>query len=105
MIDDPTDLKSQREAEQATTRENRIIAATRDNDLRIIMSQAFGRRFVYRILEDAATMRTSWNPNFGQMAFAEGRKQVGYRLIEEIQRVCPEDYLTMMREAEEEQQS
>lgn len=32
------------------------------------------------------------------MAFTEGRKQLGYRLLEEIQVLCPHKFLLMQQE-------
>lgn len=83
-------VKSQARAERAA------------NDLRWVMSDERGRRFVYALLDGAGIFRTTFNPlarnALADMAFAEGRKDLGYRLLDRLGSLCPEAYDLMMKE-------
>ena len=72
------------------------------NDFIWLMSNAGGRRLVFRLLERAGVMRTVFDPAAKDvaitMAYAEGRKSIGYRVLDLISRHCPEQYARMMKE-------
>lgn len=66
------------------------------------MAEKWGRRLVYDWLADARVFNTTYNPlstnAATDMAFAEGRKQAGYKLLERVLRETPEGYALMMKE-------
>ena len=95
---DPTDLEQQ--AADSDLRSATAQLATESDDAGFVwlMSGPKGRRFVYRVLDRAGVLRTSWVPNALQMSMLEGQKQVGYWLFDMIQRLCPEGFNTMMQE-------
>jgi len=66
------------------------------------MGNKRGRRIVWRLLSDAGLFRTSYNTNALAMSFAEGNKQHGYKLLAQIDAICPEHYPTMVKEANDE---
>lgn len=74
-----------------------------DNDLRWLMGDRRGRRLMMRILSGVGMYRSTYDPGLkdvpSEMLFREGQKNVGYRLMSEINRVCPETYFQMMKEA------
>lgn len=67
-------------------------------DFRWLMGQARGRRIVWRLLEHAGVFRLSFNTNAMQMAFAEGNRNYGHRVLEQIHALCPELYHPMVQE-------
>lgn len=69
--------------------------------LQEIMAFRRGRAFVYRILEQCGIYRTSFASDAMAMAFREGERNVGLRLLAEVTEVSPEKYYTMLKEARE----
>lgn len=62
------------------------------------MTSKRGRRIVWRLLEEAGVFRISFNPNAMQMAFNEGNRNYGNKLLASIHALCPELYPVMVRE-------
>jgi hypothetical protein len=97
MNQDPTDLAAQdREAndEIVSERERRNREV---EDFKWLMSDARGRRFVWRILEKAGVYRSSFTGS-SETFFREGRRDVGLWLMSEIHDHALEAYVRMMRE-------
>lgn len=71
-------------------------------DLRWLMSDPKGRRFIYELLESLGMYRSSYNAFAKdvalEMAFYEGQKNVGYKLVARLGAICPREYELMMRE-------
>lgn len=67
-------------------------------DFMWMMNDARGRRIVWRQLADAGVFRSSFSPDAMQMAFNEGRRDGGLKLLAQIDSLCPEHYSTMMKE-------
>lgn len=68
-------------------------------DLKTLMEQPWGRRFVWRQLSEAGVFR---NPYAGQREatdFRCGEMNVGQRLLGDVTRVCPALYVKMVVEA------
>lgn len=88
--------------QQEKARLAEIRKAQAADDFRHLMHERWGRRLVYGWLSDARVFNTTFNPasqNPGvDMAFAEGRKQAGYKLLERALRTTPEEYALMMKE-------
>lgn len=72
------------------------------SDFRWLMNDPRGRRLVARLLADTRMFVTTYNPLSKQpeieMAFAEGQKNLGYRLMADINAICPDQYFLMMKE-------
>jgi hypothetical protein len=66
-----------------------------------IMSVAPGRSWMCDILESCHIFATSYNDIPGRMAFMEGQREVGIRLLTDIMGACPDQYVLMMRERNE----
>lgn len=95
---DPTDLAGL-DADTAREREQAQAKRLQDEaDLKWLMSHAPGRRFVARLLEQTALLRTSFHTSGSMMALNEGRKQVGYWLQGELLEVDPQGYLRLLKE-------
>lgn len=93
MIDPITEALEERNA-QASLRESLEV-----QDLKRVMSNKAGRRFVYRQLEIAGVWRGSFNTNALSMAFNEGARNQGLRLLAEITEHCFDRYTEMMQES------
>jgi hypothetical protein len=66
-----------------------------------VMSTTIGRRWMCDLLEHCHVFATSFRLNGLGMAFNEGQREVGLRLILAINEACPDQYVTMMRERNE----
>lgn len=77
------------------------VDAARKTVIRTLMSQRMGRLYVWDELSLANVF--SQTLQFGRdgyagTAFAEGRRSLGLRLLADVTRLCPEEYLLMTRE-------
>lgn len=95
---DPTDLRAQAAASEAKQRRERIRQETDDADLKWLMGTRRGRRILWRMLDRAGVFRLSFNTNAMAMAFAEGQRNEGLRILARIHALCPERYPTMVSE-------
>lgn len=95
---DPTDIRAQEQAKEEKRTRDKLDADTEASDLVAQMSDQRGRRFVWRILEQAGVFRTSFNTNSMTMAFNEGQRNIGLRLLGLIHEHCPLSYQTMVEE-------
>lgn len=68
-------------------------------DLKWLMSNKRGRRIVYQLLEDAGVFRISFNTNALQMAFNEGARNSGLKILTTIVSHCPTRYAEMIEES------
>lgn len=81
-------------AQQAVlTRETEI------GDLRWLMGDPRGRRVMWRLLEGSGIYRSSFSTDPLVMAFAEGERNRGLRLLDEITQHCPKNLIEMQKEA------
>jgi hypothetical protein len=67
-------------------------------DLKWLMSNKRGRRFVFRLLERAGVWRLSFNTNALTMAFSEGTRNEGLRLLAQITEHCLDRHAEMLKE-------
>lgn len=70
-------------------------------DLKWLMSNKRGRRFVFRLLERAGVWRLSFNTNALSMAFAEGTRNEGLRLLAQITEHCLDRHAEMLKEQQQ----
>lgn len=95
----PTDLAAAQEAREKAEREQQKRREQERDDFKRVMADAWGRRFVWRLMGEAGVFRSSFVPGDALAgAFAEGQRQQGLRLVNEVLAVCPEHWLTMIRE-------
>lgn len=69
--------------------------------LTAFMSSHIGRRWMYRTLEQCHMFTTSYSSSPIRMAFLEGERNIGLRLVADIMAHCPRRYAEMMQEASE----
>ncbi len=102
---DPTDFVAAGQARDAARASSTAKAKEFAEDLGWLMNSVRGRRLAFWLLSQAGVYRTTFfeTPQRAPymalaMAHDEGRKELGYRLMGEIGRVCPESYAQMMKE-------
>jgi len=68
-------------------------------DIQSLMETEFGRRIVWRLLSQiCGVFDATFSSDALVMAWKEGQREVGLRLIEEIQKYAPHDYARMIGE-------
>jgi hypothetical protein len=88
------DRKNVRAAEKAAKRE----AQERHNLLVATMSSTSGRKWIHDLLFSCHVFRASFSNDPLEMAFREGERNVGLRILDDLMQACPDDYVLMMRE-------
>ena len=103
---DPTDLKAHEKRLEAAQKARKAEAERFADDLKWLMETERGRRIAYWVLSVTGVFRSTYAQPASAapfmaiaMAHAEGRKDVGYRLLDAITRVCPHQYAKMMKES------
>ena len=94
----PLDLKSQQKTKDKKKSLQRIDQQNEDSDIKWLMSSKRGRRFIWRLLEQAGVFRSSFNTNAMEMSFSEGNRNYGLKLLNQVHTLCPELYPTMIKE-------
>jgi hypothetical protein len=80
-------------ADKAGLRERRAV-----DDLKWLMADARGRRFVARLLDRAGVHRSVFHTSGSVMAFNEGRRQVGLDVLAEVMEHTPKAYVQLLNE-------
>ena len=96
---DPLDTTSLDKARKEVSTKDKLTQQSEVEDIKWLMSSTRGRRMVWRQLERAGVYRLSFNTNSMTMAFAEGARNEGLRLLSLIHVNCSELYTTMLKEA------
>jgi hypothetical protein len=68
------------------------------SDLKKVLGDVEGRRFVWRILSESGIFRGSFNANALAMAFNEGKRDIGLLVIGEINGNVPQRLFQMQGE-------
>lgn len=95
---DPLDIRGQERAQAERNLRERIARENEDSDVKWLMSSKRGRRFVWRLMDQAGTFRSVFNTNAMAMAFAEGNRNTGLRILAMVTSLCPEHYPAMLKE-------
>ena len=93
----PYDASNRRDV-KALEREARLADQQRKEIVNGIMSLEPGRRWMCDLLETCHVFATSFNDIDLRMAFMEGQREIGLRLLMDVMAACPDQYVTMMRE-------
>lgn len=97
---DPLDAQDDEHRERTRT-QKKLARDTEAADIRWLMGSKRGRRIIRRLLEHAGVFRLSFNAESLQMAFAEGRRNEGLRLLNMIHAHCADKYPVMLQERED----
>lgn len=95
---DPLDLKGQEKVKAEKDLQERIDNQNESSDYKWLMSNKKGRRIVWRMLDQAGVFRLSFNSNSMMMAFNEGNRNNGLRIILILHESCPDLYQIMLKE-------
>jgi hypothetical protein len=98
---DPLDLPAQFRAREEHQERVRLAQRIEVSDLKWIMADKRGRRFVWRLLEQAAPLQDPFNANTTIMSRNVGRQEYGRWLYAQLLVHCPESFMMMGREAQE----
>lgn len=96
----PTDLRGRQEAKDAQALANRVARETELRQMRWLMGNAEGRRFMWALLGKTGMFRTSFTGN-SETFFREGARNIGLMMMDMINEACPEQYTVMVNEAKE----
>lgn len=88
------DRKQVRQQEKAA----RLEESQRREIIKGIMSLAAGRQWMLERLESCHVFASSYTGNALATAFAEGERNVGLQLLDDVMRSVPDLYVTMMQE-------
>ena len=98
MKHDPFNIESQEATQADRALTARLARETEESDVRWLMSNRRGRRVLRRLLDQAGVFRSSFSTTAMQMAFNEGFRNYGLRMLDLIHTTCPELYPQMMKE-------
>jgi hypothetical protein len=99
---DPLDLRGQERAKAERATRDRLERENEAADIKWLMSNKRGRRIVWRLLDQAGVFRSSFSTNAMTMAFSEGSRNYGLRVLATVHEECPDQYPVMMREQTDE---
>jgi hypothetical protein len=95
---DPTDLFAAQEADAHKAETDRRERELEVEDLKWLMGHRQGRRIVWRKLQQCGVFQSSFSVNPIEMAFREGVRNAGLRLIADINEHCANRYNEMLKE-------
>jgi hypothetical protein len=99
MVDfDPLTPELQDAQREAEAKRQALAKKQEAADFQWLMNDPRGRRFVWRQLAAAGVFLSSFDPAAMTMAFNEGRRSEGLRLLALVMEQCPDLYATMMKE-------
>jgi len=86
---------------KAASIKEKISKGTQLDDVKWILSTPQGRRFIWRYLGECGLFRSSFQGQF-QTFFHEGERNIGLKLLADINDADPQSYVTMMTESKRE---
>ena len=92
------DIRGQERARADRAMRERLAQEAEEADIRRLMTSKWGRRFLWRRMDQAGVFRLSFSPDAMAMAFAEGNRNSGLRILTLIHTLCPEHYNAMLKE-------
>lgn len=97
MIYNAGERKDVRKAEKAA----RLVEKQRHEVIFGLMTLIAGRQWMLEKLEECHVFATSFARDAITMAYMEGERSIGLRLLNDIMASCPDQYIQMMRERNE----
>lgn len=94
----PLDMDGQDEARADKELKGRLTKETEESDVKWLLSSKRGRRIVWRLLDQSGVFRSSFNPTAMVMAFNEGNRNFGNRILALVHTHCSELYPIMLKE-------
>lgn len=97
----PFDMEAQKKARERLELETKLESENEVADMKWLCSSKRGRRIVWRLLEQSGVFRLSFDTIAMKMAFNEGQRNFGNRVLALLQDAAPEILTTMTKEAHE----
>lgn len=97
-FDPLADATAQLDAQERAEKRKQFLRTQEVDDLRWLLADQRGRRIVWQLLEQAGLYRACFDINHALMAFREGERNHGLRLLAQIMDHCPETYPVMQEE-------
>jgi hypothetical protein len=94
----PIDAELERQRDEEAQAEAKRLREQQVEDLKFVMGDHRGRRFVWRMLVEAGVYRSTFSESHAAMAFQEGKRNLGLLLVDDIVSECPGDYDRMRAE-------
>jgi len=95
---DPTDINGLEKSKAEKRLQEKILQENEDADIKWLMGSKRGRRILWRLLDQTGVFRLSFNTNSMQMAFAEGNRNFGNRMLQMIYSNSPDQFPTLLKE-------
>ena len=76
------------------------IQARADAGFKDLMATPQGRGWVWSLLEECGMFRTSFDPSNSRTFFNEGMRNIGLRVMADVHRLTPDQYMVMVKEAQ-----
>lgn len=87
------------ELEQEKIKEEiRRLEKLEKDDLEFLLSHKQGRRVIYRYLAFCKVFHSAYSSNQNDMFYYEGRRSVGLKILEDMQKHCPDRFFQMLKE-------
>ena len=96
---DPTDLRAQESETTAEDRRAELKQRREIEDLKWLLAHRQGRRIAWKLMGDAGVFRSVFNHSGSVMAFNEGQRSQGLKLLMSIMEHAPEAFTLMQKEA------
>jgi len=94
----PFDLVGQARNDANNAAEERLLRDKEISDLGFVMGSKQGRRFMQRLLSGAGLWRSVFSNDPVVMAFNEGNRNLGLKMLSDLVEACPEKYFEMLKE-------
>jgi hypothetical protein len=94
---DPLDLDAQRASGAATAEQKQLAARQEAEDLKWLMADKRGRRYMWALLERTGIYRSSFTGN-SETFFREGQRNIGLAMMDLLLSICPDRYAEMVKE-------
>ncbi len=95
---DPFDIEGQEAEKERIAEAARVKRLIEIEDFKWLMAHKQGRRIVWKLLEQYGVYRSSFRSDALEMAFLEGQRNDGLKLLADIHEHAPERYADLMKE-------
>lgn len=96
---DPTDLRAQEADTDAQQHRHNLKQQQEIEDFKWLLAHRQGRRIVWKLMGDAGVFRSTFNHSGSVMAFSEGQRSQGLKLLTAVMEHAPEAFTLMQKEA------
>lgn len=95
---DPVDLEANEQAAAEGRQRAKRAEDQLGNDFVWLASSVRGRRILWWLLSEASVFRSTFHPTATVMAVREGERNIGLKVLDLLNRNCPDQYQAIVRE-------